>query len=240
LKKALYGLKQAGRQWKKRLHDVLTKFNLTCTFADDCLYIKKEAEKIILIVLVYVDDMAVAGPNGTHIVLFKSALAENFDITDMGELRFMLGILVTRNREKRLIYLSQSAYIHQILNCFGIRDAIPVSIPLAVKHNLSTSQSPTSKAEKRAYKGYSDGIHYLSLVGSLFFATQTHPDIQFTVSLVAQFGGNPGVTHLEAAKRILRYLKGTVNFRLVLGKRQNGDFDLIGWTDSNWGQDPDD
>jgi len=83
--------------------------------------------------------MVVAGPNGTHIVLFKSALAENFDITDMGELRFMLGILVTHDREKRLIYLSQSAYIHQILNRFGIRDAIPVSTPLAVKHNLSTS-----------------------------------------------------------------------------------------------------
>jgi len=139
LKKALYSLKQAGRQWKKRLHDVLTKFNLTRAFAGDCLYIKKEAGKIILIVLVYVDDMAVAGPNGTHIVSFKSALAEKFDITDMGELRFMLGILVTHDREKQLIYLSQSAYIHQILNRFGIRDAIPVSTPLAVKHNLSTS-----------------------------------------------------------------------------------------------------
>jgi len=218
LKKALYGLKQAGRQWKKRLHDVLTKFNLTHAFADDCLYIKKEAKKIILIVLIYVDDMPVADPNGTHIVLFKSALAENFDITDMEELRFMLGILVTCDREKRLIYLSQSAYIHQILNRFGMRDAIPVSTPLAVKHNLSTSQSPTSEAEKHAYKGYLDGIHYLSLVGSLLFATQTCPDIQFAVILVAQFGGNPGVAYLEAAKRILHYLKGTVDFRLVLGK----------------------
>jgi len=184
--------------------------------------------------------MAVAGPNGTHIVSFKLALAENFDITDMGELRFMLGILVTCDCEKRLIYLSQSAYIHQILNCFGMRDAIPVFIPLAVKNNLSTSQSPTSKAEKHAYKGYSDGIHYLSLVGSLLFATQTHPDIQFAVSLVAQFGGNPGVAHLEATKCILCYLKGTVDFRLVLGKQQNSNFDLVGWTNSNWGQNPND
>jgi len=173
-------------------------------------------------------------------VSFKPALAENFDITDMEELRFMLGILVTCDHEKKLIYLSQSAYIHQILNCFGIRDAIPVFTPLAIKHNLSTSQSPTSEAKKRAYKGYLDGIHYLSLVGSLLFATQTHPNIQFAVSLVAQFGDNPGVAHLEAAKHILHYLKGTVDFRLVLGKQQNGDFDLIRWTDSNWGQDPDD
>jgi len=80
----------------------------------------------------------------------------------------------------------------------------------------------------------------LSLVGSLLFTTQTRPDIQFAVSLVAQFGGNPGVAHLEAAKHILHYLKGTVDFRLVLGKQQNSNFNLVGWTDSNWGQDPDD
>jgi len=102
--------------------------------------------------------MAVAGPNGTHIMLFKSALAENFDITDMRELRFILGILVTRDREKRLIYLSQSAYIHQILNHFDMRDAILVFTPLAVKHNLSTSQSPTSEAEKCAYMSYSGNM----------------------------------------------------------------------------------
>ena len=144
LKKALYGLKQAGRQWKKQLHDVLTKLNLIHAFADDCLYIRKEDGKIILIVLVYVDDMAVAGPNRIHIMSFKSALAEDFDITDLGELKFMLGILVTRDRQKRLIYLSQSVYIQQILSHFGMQDAMPVSTPLAVKHNLSYQLIPVT------------------------------------------------------------------------------------------------
>jgi len=140
----LYGLKQAGRQWKKQLHDVLTKLNLIHAFADDCLYIRKEDGKIILIVLVYVDDMAVAGPNRIHIMSFKSALAEDFDITDLGELKFMLGILVTRDRQKRLIYLSQSVYIQQILSHFGMQDAMPVSTPLAVKHNLSYQLIPVT------------------------------------------------------------------------------------------------
>jgi len=184
--------------------------------------------------------MVVAGPNGIHIMSFKSALAEDFDITDLGELRFMLGILITCDCKRRLIYLSQSAYIHQILSCFGMQDAMPVFTPLAVKHNLFTSQSPISKAEKRAYKDYSDGIHYLSLIGLLLFAIQTQPDIQFAVSLVTQFGDNPGIAHLEAAKCILCYPKGTVDFKLVLGRQENGGFDLVGWTDSNWGQDPDD
>jgi len=109
-----------------------------------------------------------------------------------------------------------------------------------VKHNLSTTQSPQSEAEKQAYKNYAGDIHYLSLVGSLLFATQTRPDIQFAVNLVAQFGGNPGIAHLEAAKRILRYLKGTIDLNLVLGRRMKREFDLVGWTDSNWAQDPDD
>jgi len=70
--------------------------------------------------------------------------------------------------------------------------------------------------------------------------TQNWPDIQFVVKLIAQFGGNPGVAHLEATKYILHYLKGTTDFGLVLGRQTKESFDLVGWTDSNWAQDPDD
>ena len=59
------------------------------------------------------------------------------------------------------------------------------------------------------------------------------------MNLVAQFGGNPGIAHLEATKRILRYLKGTIDLNLVLGRQTQGVFDLVSWTDSNWAQDPD-
>ena len=240
LKKALYGLKQAGRQWKKRLHEVLSKLGFIHAFADDCLYLKHENGKITLLVLVYVDDMAVAGPDGYRIISFKNALSKDFEITDLGELKFILGILVTCDRANRLIYLNQSAYIHQVLMRFDMQDTSPVATPLAVKHDLTLSNSPQTEAEKQTYRDYANGIHYLSLVGSLLYATQTRPDIQFAVSLVAQFGGNPGVAHLEAAKRILRYLKGTVNFNLVLGHRSRDTFDLVGWTDSSWAQDQDD
>jgi len=59
------------------------------------------------------------------------------------------------------------------------------------------------------------------------------------VNLVAQFGRNPGIAHLKTTKCILRYLKGTINLNLVLGRQTKGEFDLVGWTDSNWAQDPD-
>ena len=121
-----------------------------------------------------------------------------------------------------------------------MQDTAPVSTPLVVKHELSLSQLPQTEAEKHTYKSYAQDTHYLFLVGSLLFATQTRPDIQYAIGLVAQFGANPGVAHLEAAKRILRYLKGTADYHLVLGRWQEGYFDLVGWSDSNWAQDTND
>jgi len=98
----------------------------------------------------------------------------------------------------------------------------------------------TTEAEKRAYKDYSGDLHYLLLVGSLLFATQTRPDIQFAVDLVAQFSNSPKITHLEVAKHILHYLKSTANYNLILEKQEKEKFDLVGWSDSNWAQDYDD
>ena len=66
-----------------------------------------------------------------------------------------------------------------------MQDAAPVSTSLVVKHELSLSQSPQTEAKKHAYKSYVQDMHYLSLVGSLLFAMQTRPDIQYAVSLVA-------------------------------------------------------
>jgi len=151
LKKALYSLKQAGRQWKKRLHEVLSKLGFIRAFTDDCLYIKHENGKITLLVLVYVDDMVVAGPNGYWIISFKNVFSEDFEITDLGELKFMLGILVTHDHANWLIYLNQSAYIHQVLTRFGMQDTSLVSTLLAVKHDLTLSNSPQTEAKKQTY-----------------------------------------------------------------------------------------
>jgi len=71
-------------------------------------------------------------------------------------------------------------------------------------------------------------ITYFFLVGSLLFAMQTRPDIQYAIGLVAQFGANPGVAHLETTKCILRYLKGTADYCLILGRQKEGSFDLVG------------
>ena len=80
------------------MYEVLSKLSFICAFADDCLYIKCENRKITLLVLVYVDNIAVAGPDGYQIISFKNTLSKNFEITDLGELKFMLSILVTHDQ----------------------------------------------------------------------------------------------------------------------------------------------
>jgi hypothetical protein len=92
LKKVLYGLKQAGRKWKERLDEVLVKLGFEKTRSDDCLYILHEKGDIVLIILVYVDDMAVTGPRFDRIITFKHNLGNQFEITDLGELKYILGI----------------------------------------------------------------------------------------------------------------------------------------------------
>ena len=118
------------------MYEVLSKLGFICTFANDCLYLKHENEKITLLVLVYVNDMAVAGPNGYQIISFKNTLSKDFEITDLGKLKFILSILITCDHTNQLIYLNQSAYIHQVLMHFNMQDISLVATPLAVKHDL--------------------------------------------------------------------------------------------------------
>ena len=80
--------------------------------------------------------MAVAGPDSYQIISFKNALSKDFEITDLGKLKFILGILITCDHANQLIYLNQSAYIHQVLIHFDKQDTSLVATSLAVKHDL--------------------------------------------------------------------------------------------------------
>ena len=115
----------------------------------------------------------------------------------------------------------------------------PVSTPIITNHHLSQTQSPNNQYKLKKYLEYAKGIHFISLVGLLWYVTQTCPDIQFAVGLVAQFAGNPGILHLSASKRILHYLKGTKNLSLQLGGTKNKKLTLVGWSDSSWAGDLD-
>jgi len=115
LKKALYGLKQAGHQWKKQLHKVLIRSGFLWAFFNNYLYVLCQDNKILLIILVYIDDIAIVGPDTCKIILLKNNLNDHFEITNVSELKHILGLQVTHDHFTQMIYLDQSAYIQHLV-----------------------------------------------------------------------------------------------------------------------------
>ena len=180
LRKSLYGLKQSGHQWKKKLDEVIKELDFEKANTDECPYILWEDGKISLLVLVHINNMALTSNSITTIRKFKDDLSKHFDITDLGDLRIILGIQVTRDRPNGIIYLDQTAYIQSVLSHFGMQDCNPVSPPLDLKERPSISQCPTNEDEKSIYRAYAKVLNYLEVVGSILYATQTRPDLQYT------------------------------------------------------------
>jgi hypothetical protein len=108
-----------------------------------------------------------------------------------------------------------------------MQDSAPILTPFAIGCHSSHQQSPTTPEERTAYEEYVNGFKYIEGIGAVLYATQTRPDIQHAVGVLAKFGACPGKPHLKAFKRVLRYLKGTVRFGLRLGGKDDG-IDLIG------------
>lgn len=243
LKRPLYGLKQGGNKWEKKRDDVLAKLGFEKSSADPSLYTLRDGSRhdgaVKCIALFYVDDGLLAGPDRALIDDVSTKLNAEFEITRGGPARYILGIQIRRDRASRSLDLSQSAYIRDVLTRFGMQDANPLSIPLQPRPTLSSTDSPSTPAEKAQYHEQAKGLKYISMVGAVLYATQTRPDIQYAVTTLAQFSANPGIKHLEAMKRLLRYLRGTADFKLHLGRRPNSGINLVGWTDSDWAGDID-
>jgi hypothetical protein len=109
----------------------------TKSVADECLYVLREKGKVILLVLIYVDDAATVSKDIHQIEWFKHSLQNFFPIKDLGELQHILRIQVTHNHQAQTITLNQTAYIRNILVRFGMQDSAPVSTPLIIKHHTN-------------------------------------------------------------------------------------------------------
>ena len=226
LKKTLYGLKQSGRRWYQKLVEIMTKLGLARCSVDQAVFFRRETRKLI-IVLVHVDDCTIAATSILLINNFKSEITKHVEITDLGELHWLLGIEIKRNRENRTIHLSQRSYIDSILRRFNFQDLKPVSTPMETHVKLSTSQSPATTAQFAQMRD----IPYHEAVGSLMYASLgTRPDISFAVQTLSRFSTKPGIAHWDAVKRVFRYLKGTIDLWLSFGQKQA---DLTGYADAD-------
>ncbi|MCE8502524.1 DDE-type integrase/transposase/recombinase, partial [Latilactobacillus sakei] len=233
LKRSIYGLKQASRSWNIRFDQTIKEFDFEQNQDEQCVYKKVQGEKIVFLVL-YVDDILIIGNDFEMMTSVKQWLSQRFSMKDLGEASYILGIKLYRDRAKRMLGLSQSAYVDKILHRFGMQDSKRGLLPLSHGVSLSKDQSPKTSQESERMKN----IPYASAVGSLMYAMIcTRPDIAKAVSVVSRFQSNPGEEHWTAVKRIFKYLRRTKHYCLVYG---GNNLDLIGYSDSDFQSDPDD
>lgn len=213
LLKTLYGLKQSSREWNKRIHATLVKMGYAQNPFDHCLYVRMDAQGIVGMIGLWVDDAVVATRKGSgELDRIERELRKEFTITSGGELEWFVGLKIVRDRKKKKIYLSQEAMVKSILERFGMADCNPVRTPLD-NDKLSKTMGPKTEKEREEMHN----VPYRGLVGALVYLVQaTRPDIAVAVSTLSRFLNNPGTTHWGAAKRVLRYLKGTIDVALVI------------------------
>jgi hypothetical protein len=233
LKKRLYGLKKAPRQWYLKFDRFMTEQGYSRCHSDHCVYFKRLENGSYIILLLYVDDMLVAGSNMQDINVLKNKLANSFVMKDLGAAKKILGMRITRDRKNRKLTLSQGEYIEKVLERFRMQNAKPVSTPLANHFKLTKEMCPKTQEEIE----YMSRVPYSSTVGSLMYVMVcTRPDIAHAVGVVSRYMNNPGKEHWEAVKWILRYLRGTSTHALCFG---GSDIVLQGYVDSDMEGDKD-
>ncbi|KAJ3704139.1 hypothetical protein LUZ61_007844 [Rhynchospora tenuis] len=208
LRKSLYGLRQAPRMWFSKLNTTLKAYGFVQSYADYSLFTLKQ-DDIFLAILVYVDDLVIAGNDPDAIGRFKQYLSNTFHMKNLGVLKYFLGIEIARSATG--LYLSQRKYTLDILAECRLLGAKPATFPIEQNHNLSTATG----------KPMDDPERYRRIVGRLIYLTITRPDLCYSVHILAQFMHAPLDTHYNAAIRVLRYLKSNPGQGILLSAKSD-------------------
>ncbi|GJS24472.1 putative ribonuclease H-like domain-containing protein [Tanacetum coccineum] len=217
--KALYGLHQAPRAWYARLSTFLLKHNYRRGSIDKTLFIKKNSRDIIL-VQVYMDDIIFGSTNKAWCAEFEVLMKGEFEMSAMGELTFFLGLQVTQKSNG--IFISQDKYVQDMLKKFDMVNVRSATTPFEAT-NPKSKEEPDEAVNVHLYR---------SMIGSLMYLTASRPDIQFAVSACSRHQVTPLTSHLNAVKRIFKYLKGRP--KLGLWYPRDSPFVLEAYSDSDY------
>ncbi|GKE32935.1 retrotransposon protein, putative, ty1-copia subclass, partial [Tanacetum coccineum] len=201
-----------------------------------CVYQKASGSNIIFLI-VYVDDIILMGNHIPSLQEVKTYLGKCFSMKDLGEAAYILGIKIYRDRSRRLIGLSQNAYLDKILKRYRMDNSKRGSIPMQVDLHLSKSQCATTSAEMKRMQN----VPYASAVGSIMYAVRcTRPDVAFTQNITSRFQQNFGEAHWTAVKNILKYLRNTKDTFLVYGGNPEAELRVNCYCDAGFETDRDD
>ena len=179
----------------------------------------------LLLLLIYVDDLLISGNDEAAISALKEKLKQEFEMTDLGTASSYLGVDIHRKSDG--IFISQKGYIEKLLTKFHMQHCNSIDLPTEPKTYLRKDTS-SPKIDPASYR---------SLVGSLLYLAHTRPDISYAISCVSRYMQEPEEAHLQAAKRILKYLKGTKNYGMFFPNTETGILHI--YADADWGMDPD-
>ncbi|XP_074363653.1 uncharacterized protein LOC141704306 [Apium graveolens] len=158
-------------------------------------------------VALYVDNLLVTGSNVGIIEEFKKQMNSKFEMSDLGKLTYYLGIEV--QQKEGYIKIKQSSYAKKILENAGMIGCNPTKYPMDPKEQLTKDDGGKTV----------DTTQYKSMVGGLRYLVHTRPDISYAVGIISRYMERPTVLHQNAVKRILRYIKGTLDYGQIYSKQ---------------------
>nr|GEW11679.1 ribonuclease H-like domain, reverse transcriptase, RNA-dependent DNA polymerase [Tanacetum cinerariifolium] len=218
--KALYGLRQAPRAWNIKLDNTLKSLDFKKCALEQAIDTKTSNDSTLLIG-VYVDDLIITGTHKEEINKFKAQMKEKFEMSDLGLLAYYLGIEVTQTNGNILI--KQSAYANKILKEAGMIDCNETWIPM----------DPGTRLTKITEGTTVNSTEYRSLIGCLRYLLHTRPDLSYSIGLLSRFMQEPREQHMKAIRKVLRYVKGTKDYRTTY--KHNGGNKIHGYSDSSYG-----
>ncbi|CAH9099164.1 unnamed protein product [Cuscuta epithymum] len=219
LKKALYGLKQAARAWYSKIDSFFINSGFQKSDNEPTLYVKRVGMEF-LVVCLYVDDIIYFSSSQSLLTSFKASMTNQFEMTDLGLLQYFLGLEAKQGKEGT--FLSQKRYAINLLKRFHMEACETIATPMNASEKLQKCDG-TEDADVTLYR---------SLVGGLNYLTHSRPDLAYCVSMVSRYMQKPSKQHFGAAKRILRYVAGTLEYGLWYSSVK--DLKLRGYTDSDW------
>ncbi|XP_060959079.1 uncharacterized mitochondrial protein AtMg00810-like [Cannabis sativa] len=223
LNKSIYGLKQSSRQWYQKLSDALTLEGFQQSQADYTLFTKGSGPNFIAL-LVYVDDIIIAGPNKNLLHQLQDSLNHRFKLKALGPLKYFLGFEIARSSEG--IFLSQRKYTLQLLTNTGFAGSKPAKTPM----------DPKTKLDDIAGTTLDDPSAYRQLIGCLLYLTLSRPDITYAVNTLSQFMSSPRTPHMQVVHHLLRDLKRCPGQGLLYSSTST--LHLRGFSDSDWASCP--
>ncbi|CAN0335182.1 unnamed protein product, partial [Ascophyllum nodosum] len=201
LRKAIYGLVQSGLCWFRKFTDGIKEKGFEQSHADPCVFRRIVDGEVVIVIVVYVDDILLASKTKGDGGRTLSDLSSCFKIKDLGEAEFYLGCHITRNREARTLTFDQHIYAETVAKRLNVTKTSMIPMATGVKP-LSKEDGPKNPKEREEMRP----IPYREAMGALMWAaTMTRPDLSFAAHNLAKFCDDPGPVHWKAAMKALRY-----------------------------------